>query len=170
MQPDIELNDVVCSGAALGMDGVPHFYNINWSEEEKDLVSSFEEACKWPTELAKPYGVKASESLLKRFSNVYDHKGITLTANGFYGPQNRELRTPLRIEMFEEYKKFKWSGLKMTNFEMETAGIYALSKSLGHSHITLCVILANRSRKLFSSQPQYAVKNLINKSLKSLTS
>lgn len=169
MQPDIDLHDVVCSAAAIGMDGVPHFYQIDWTNSESDLVDRFSEECSWPAELARPYAVEASEELLRKFSDVYTHKGITVTANGFYGPQNRQLRVPLRIQKFEDYKKFEWEGMRVTNFEMETAGIYALSKSLGHAHVTLCVILANRSRKLFSSNPQKAVESLIDKALKALT-
>ena len=169
MIEDINLHDIVGSAAAIGMDGVPHFYDISWSESELDLVECFKKSCSWPKKLAEPYGVLASNVLIEKFSKIIDHKGITLTANGFYGPQNRELRVPLKIGLIDQYKQFTWSGYKMTNFEMETAGIYALSKSLGHSHLTLCTILANRTQKMFSSDPLAAVNNLINKALESLT-
>ncbi|MEJ6680587.1 MAG: nucleoside phosphorylase [Flavobacteriales bacterium] len=170
LDPKIKLHDIVCSAAAIGMDGVPHFYDFEFSQDELAMADSFSKDCEWPDKVASPYAVMASKHLLDKFEGVYNHRGITITANGFYGPQNRELRGRLRYpEMEERYRAFSSHGMNVTNFEMETAGIYALSKMLGHSHLTLCVILTNRINKEFSSNPEEAVNLLINKALDSLS-
>jgi uridine phosphorylase len=44
---------------------------------------------------------------------------------------------------------------------METAGIYGLSKLLGHEALSVNVIIANRATKAFSIDPQHAVKDAI---------
>ena len=41
--------------------------------------------------------------------------------------------------------------MRITNFEMENAAIYGLSRALGHNACTICVIVANR----FSGKEQY---------------
>ena len=170
LNPSIKLHDIVCSEAAIGMDGVPHFYDFEFSDKETTIAREFSDQSGWPDKVASPYAVLASESLLNKFKDVYDHRGITITANGFYGPQNRELRGRLRNPQIEEnYRNFSSLGMSVTNFEMETAGIYALSKMLGHSHLTLCVILANRINKEFSSNPESAVNSLIDKALINLS-
>ncbi len=170
LRPEIKLHDIVCSSAAIGMDGVPHFYEFNFSEEELSLVRKFKAEVKWPDLLAEPYAVFASSELLDQFLGVYNHQGITITANGFYGPQNRELRGKLRFtELENSYRSFSYKDKLVTNFEMETAGIYALSKMLGHEHLTLCVILANRANKEFSEDPSTAVNFLINSVLDTLS-
>ena len=169
LSPDINLHDVVCSKAAIGMDGVPHFYDFEFSAAEKKLASAFKKECEWPDTLAFPYAVYASGHLVEKMKETVDHFGITVTANGFYGPQNRELRIPIRRNFYDTFQNFQHGGLRITNFEMETAGIYALSEMLGHSHVTLCVILANRVRKEFSKDPSVAVNLLIDKALNSIT-
>lgn len=171
LNSEIKLHDIVCSAAAIGMDGVPHFYDFEFSNDEVTMANNFAKDCGWPEKVASPYAVMATKSLLDKFEGVFDHKGITITANGFYGPQNRELRGRLRNpEIENNYRVFSSHGMNVTNFEMETAGIYALSKMLGHSHLTLCVILANRINREFSSNPELAVNLLIDSALDNLSS
>ena len=89
-------------------------------------------------------------------------QGITLTANGFYGPQGRVLRLPLACEILhEKTASFSYKHLKVTNLEMETAGIYGLSKLLGHRACSMNAILANRKLGIFSENPQKTIENMI---------
>ncbi|MEQ9230137.1 MAG: phosphorylase, partial [Cyclobacteriaceae bacterium] len=53
----------------------------------------------------------------------------------------------------------------ITNFEMETAGYYALAKLLGHKVLSLNAILANRVTGKFSKDPNKSVDALIEKVL-----
>ncbi|MFK7757424.1 MAG: nucleoside phosphorylase [Flavobacteriales bacterium] len=170
LNSSIDIHSVVCSEAAIGMDGVPHFYNVPYEPQELKMVEAFKSHTHWSEKLAEPYAVLASKSLLDQFNDVFDYKGITITANGFYGPQNRQLRGRLSFPDLESrYQTFKLNHMAVTNFEMETSGIYALSKMLGHEHLTLCVILANRIKKQFSKSPEKAVSHLIDKALNTLT-
>jgi uridine phosphorylase len=49
----------------------------------------------------------------------------------------------------------------MTNFEMETAGIYGLARLLGHQALSVNAIIANRVHGTFSSDPQQTIDRLI---------
>jgi hypothetical protein len=72
--------------------------------------------------------------------------GITATANGFYGPQGRSVRLKSNMEnRIDEYAAFRHDGLRVTNFEMESAGIYAMASMLGHKALSVCAILVNRA-------------------------
>ena len=89
-------------------------------------------------------------------------QGITMTANGFYGPQGRALRLPLScVTLHEKIASFSYKQLNVTNLEMETAGIYGLSKLLGHRACSMNAILANRKLGSFSKSPQKTIENMI---------
>ena len=98
---------------------------------------------------AKPYVIKSDYNLLKLFcENNTISKGVTATNVGFYGPQGRQLRIPLSDnKLNDKLTQFEFNGRKITNLEMETSGIYGLSKLLGHKAISLNAILANRATK-----------------------
>ncbi|MEL7146695.1 MAG: phosphorylase, partial [Bacteroidota bacterium] len=49
----------------------------------------------------------------------------------------------------------------LTNFEMETAGYYALAKLLGHEIVSVNAILANRISDEFASSPNKIIDELI---------
>ncbi len=57
--------------------------------------------------------------------------------------------------------KFQSSLGEITNFEMETSGIYGLANLLGHKALSVNVIIANRALGKFSENPQKAVKQAI---------
>ena len=89
-------------------------------------------------------------------------KGITATAGGFYGPQGRVLRLPIQdSNLNAKMDSFSYKEHRVTNLEMETSIIYALSKLLGHHALSLNAIIANRANGTFSKNPKKAVENLI---------
>ena len=49
----------------------------------------------------------------------------------------------------------------LTNFEMETAGIYTMAALLGHRALSINLILANRQSKKFSTQGSEGMESLI---------
>jgi uridine phosphorylase len=65
--------------------------------------------------------------------------------------------------------RFNYNGLQITNFEMETSALYGLGKMLGHNCITVCVIIANRIKKEFTSDYKKSVELLIENSLNKIT-
>ena len=98
------------------------------------------------------------------------HKGITATANGFYGPQGRSLRLAAKIpDLNEQLNEFRHNDLKITNFEMETSALYALSGMLGHNACTVCAIIANRFKGEYSKDYKATVDKLIELTLNRIT-
>lgn len=168
LREDIEIGTIIASAYAIGYDGVPWHYDLAPEEDEIAMSTAFQAHTGWPDYLATPYCAKASTKLLALYAQHCLH-GITVTANGFYGPQNRSLRLPLRDPLrMERIRNFSSAGLNATNFEMESAGLYALSGMLNHNPLTLCVVLANRYREAFSSDPESATNTLIDNFLSQL--
>ena len=90
------------------------------------------------------------------------HKGITATANGFYGPQGRTLRLATDVpNLNEQLNTFSFKNHRITNFEMETSALYGLSALLGHNACTTCAIIANRFKKEYSKDYKKTVDQLI---------
>jgi uridine phosphorylase len=93
-------------------------------------------------------------------------KGITISANGFYGPQGRVLRLPLNSPTINtDIENFSYKGLKITNYEMESSAIAGLSALLGHDAITICNIIANRQTGEASPDYHKSMRELIEYSL-----
>lgn len=93
-------------------------------------------------------------------------RGNTLTSPGFYAPQGRQVRATLRLpNLVEALSHFRYQDKKLTNFEMETAGYYAMGKILGHEVLSVNAILANRISNEFAPNPDQVVEGLIQKVL-----
>ena len=153
LQEDIEPGSHIISKYAIGLDGVANFYQIPYSEDEEAAMNAFIKHSNWGNKLNYPYIKKANERLVKELSEGME-EGITITANGFYGPQGRAIRVPLSIPDFKEnIRTFEWQGTRATNLEMETSALYALSSALGHNAVTCCLALANRYSNKF--MPDY---------------
>ena len=56
---------------------------------------------------------------------------------------------------------FQYGNNRITNLEMETAGIYALAKALGHKALSVNAILASRVNFEFSKDPAAVVDKAI---------
>lgn len=168
LRNEIDVDSVLISDMAFGMDALMNFYRKNYSERELNLRNKSDEFFKKNSIESKfyPYVTEASDFLVKAFENLTTNKGITITAAGFYGPQSRKLRAETDIpDLYNLFDGFDFEGLKVTNLEMETAGIYALSSILGHKAISLNAILANRKKGSFSADPEKIVNRLILQSL-----
>lgn len=156
LHPDIETGSHIISKYAIGLDGVAHFYEMPYSEDEKEALAAFYATTNWDKRLNPPYIKKSSDKLRDLLKEGME-EGITTTANGFYGPQGRAIRIPLSMPDFKEnLRHFEWKGTRATNLEMETSGLYALSDALGHNAVTVCLVLANRYSNKF--EPNYKEK------------
>lgn len=161
IREEIELDTILVSEYAIGMDGMMNFYNYENREDEQNLYMEFSDyLMDAEIELNMPYCFGAHTSLLKKFT---DHqKGITLTQNGFYGAQGRFLRAqPIMPDYIDFLRSFQCSYGKITNLEMETAGIYGLSSLLGHKAISINLIVANRVKSSFSNNIHSKMNELI---------
>lgn len=161
LHPTIPVDSFIASTYGVGFDGVAHFYTTHFDTQETDLAAQLIEDTNWPEGPAKPYAVKANSQLLQHIAHDM-HQGITLTANGFYGPQFRALRIPLAdATLQEKLPLFTFEGQSVTNFEMETSALYFLGKSLGHNCLTVCLGVANRALNQFSNNYPDRMKALI---------
>ena len=165
IQPDIKVDSLLVSSAAFGLDALAGFYKQSYSEEEKELLKQF--SAEFNEGIINPYIATANTILLNKLADGIQ-QGITVTAPGFYSPQGRQVRAYSAIpQLMDIVTSFRADGKRITNMEMETAGIYSLAKILGHYAISFNVILANRAIKEFSKQPakimDHYIKQLIEK-------
>ncbi len=163
VQIDVPIDSILISGAAIGFDGLLHFYEYqNGKKEVEELLHSDTRFLKLP----RPYAAFAGKGLLARFKTLADNTGVTVTAPGFYAPQGRSVNAPIKVPDFIELlANSKFGGKTITNIEMETAGIYGLASLFGHEAISISAILANRSTGEFSNNPEKVVEEMIAKAL-----
>lgn len=162
IQEDVKLGAHVMSEYAIGMDPMIHFYNLQMDPFESTISTEIQNSIGLPY---TPYCVRGSESLIQKFKDVTT-LGNTVTCHGFYAPQGRALRLPIRYpDLLDKLNYFHHEGFWLSNLEMETAGYYALSRLLGHEMISLNAIIANRVKNKFSNDPNKVIDSLIQKVL-----
>lgn len=168
IQKDIPLDSFLASEYAIGTDCMLQAYDCEHIIE-KELEQAFLEQTDWVLKRGTPYIVKGSPELLNKIKSDKVVIGCTATMNGFYGPQSRFIRIPVKDEnLNEKMSDFNYNNIKITNLEMETAGIYGLSKLLGHNALSMNAILANRALGTFSEDPGKLVEDLIKYTLDKL--
>jgi uridine phosphorylase len=173
MRQEIPVDSFLVSHYGIGMDGLLNFYerSLNANEEKLNHLISVCLHEKIANIGIRPTVAQASPELVSIFSGNGWYNGITVTATGFYAPQNRTIRAKSAVSgIFELFDSVEFDSLKVTNLEMETAGIFGLAKILGHRAVSLNAILANRRNGSFSLDPERIVDELIRKSLEILVS
>ncbi len=170
LQYDIPVDSVVASTHGLGIDNLMNFYRMENNDEELELVQSFVTQTQLHNRFSHPYISGCSAALLKHFVRDFHH-GITVTCPGFYAPQGRILRLGLsQPDLINRLTTFTFGQHRITNFEMETAGIYGLGKLLGHHCLSLSAIVANRVARKFSDQAAATMDKLITDTLEIIAS
>jgi uridine phosphorylase len=159
LQENIPVDSILVSAQGLGLDGLLWYYDM-----QPDENIDFE----FGNNLPKPYLVNASFVLLNKF-NQDSIKGITATCSGFYGPQGRTLRAKNNtLNLINKLKALNINGKKVTNFEMETSAILALSKLFGFNAIAINAIIANRITHQFSKNLKNTIEKTITYTLNSV--
>jgi uridine phosphorylase len=164
LQEDIPVGTHLVTDYAVGFDNLMTFYDLKQDEFESTIAADIQKEIKLPF---TPYVVKGSEILKKQISEDMVI-GNTVTTPGFYAPQGREVRLTSRYPRLLEdlnYYHNKSSDFWLTNFEMETAGYYAMGRLLGHEVLSVNAIIANRIKNKFSKDPNKVVDSLIKKVL-----
>lgn len=145
MQPDIPLGSSLISVKSIGFDGMLNFYAGRDSVSDLEFEEDMKSYLSWNKQLASPYVVDADNELVERIGKDDMLHGVTISANGFYGPQGRVLRLDLAdMTLNDKIESFRYDNLKITNYEMEGSAIAGLSKLMGHKAMTVCCIIANR--------------------------
>ncbi|NDV46798.1 phosphorylase [Paludibacter sp. 221] len=162
MQPEIPLGSFLVSEKSIGFDGVLSFYAGR--DEVCDL--EFEEAFKthmhWNPKLASPYVINNNKELIERIGSDDMLRGVTISSNGFYGPQGRVLRIDLAdMQMNDKIESFRHNGYKITNYEMEGSAIAGLSALMGHKAMTVCCVIAQRRVEAANTDYKPQVEKLI---------
>lgn len=161
VQAEIPVDSFIMSDFAVGLDGLLHYYDSP-DIFHQDMGKALMTHCDWSEEKPYPYVVEYDKTLGAKLYSNRIRFGITLTNSGFYGPQSRILRLqPSDAALHHKITSFTYEGRKITNLEMETSGIYGLSKLLGHRAVSMNCVLANRASGDFSKDPRQAVESLI---------
>jgi len=167
VQPGASIDQLYVSDMAVDGSGWADWYQYEMSTSESALANAVEDALLPGKDMAC---FSANRELLERFSEK-TVRGNAFTAAGFYGPQGRAIRTSKRVDDFlNKLASVDSPSGKITNIEMETAGIYGLSALLGHRAIAINAALANRSDGTFSTQPNRIVESMIEHALQVIVS
>lgn len=160
VQKDIPMGTILASAYGLGMDALMNYYEHELAEDERILMDEIKIHFGHLKQI-NPYLTAANDELLDKIGKDM-HKGITITAPGFYAPQGRIVRAKNSIPNFISLiNSFHNNQYRITNLEMETAGIYALAKVLGHKALSVNAILASRLNFEFSKEPNKIVEQAI---------
>ena len=164
IQTEINIGSILLSEFAIGFDNLLNFYSYE-NEFEESLSIKLMKHLNIDDDNIKPYAFKCDDYLFNNFSKTFSNSGITLTNSGFYGPQSRNIRIPLRFEnLNNKLNSFEYSEKKITNLDMETSGIYGLCKLLGHKSLSINAILANRTTGDFVKDPDKTIDYMIEQS------
>lgn len=164
LQPDLLPGTPIIAQRSIGFDGVLNYYAGRNDVSDLEFEKVFCDAVGWNPLWAKPYVVKSDETLVEEIGRDDMVRGCTITAVGFYGPQGRELRLPLaNPDLNSRIEKFCHNGVKITNYEMESAPLEGLARLMGHRAMTVCNVIANRMVKDVDTNYKDPMRDLIAK-------
>jgi len=160
IQDDLPMGTILASTHGLGFDSLMQYYYHQVSGDEHSLLDGIKAHFSHIKGI-HPYITAADPILLETIGKDMA-QGITATAPGFYAPQGRQVRAKNAVPDFiGQLNSFSQGKNRITNLEMETAGIYALAKTLGHKALSVNAILASRVKFEFSSEPNKIIDNAI---------
>lgn len=167
LQEDIPLGSHLIADYGIGLDTLMCFYDLQQTAWEKERGQELQTAIGLPF---TPYVVQGSQELKNKLGENMII-GNTVTCPGFYAPQGREIRAKLKYpKLLEALNYYHKGDFWLTNFEMETAGYYALGRILGHEVLSANAIIANRIKNKFSKNPTKVIDSLIKKVLDGIVS
>lgn len=162
LQPELSLGTPVIAQKAIGFDGVLNYYAGRNDVADIGFEDAFCKAVGWNPLWAKPYVVDADPELVAQIGRDDMVRGNTISAVGFYGPQGREVRLALaNPDLNRRIEEFRYNGLKVTNYEMESAPLQGLGKLMGHRAMTVCCIIANRFNEDANPNYKNGVRDLV---------
>ncbi len=164
LQPNTPVGSFICSEKSIGFDGLLNFYAGRNAVSDLPFERAFLNHMGWSGNLCAPapYVVNADDELVDRIARNDMVRGVTISANGFFGPQGRELRLPLADpHQNEKIENFEYQGYRITNFEMESSALAGLSRLMGHKATTVCMVIANRLIKEANTGYKNTIDTLI---------
>lgn len=173
LQEDIEEGQIMLSSAALAFDGLLAHYRVPLRAEEEELAQAAAEALYGPRPPALPSAFSADPLWLHTMEKAGLSSGINWTCAGFYGPQGRNLHGwSAYPDLLAKAAGFRvdFGGRRqgITHLEMETAGLYGLSRLMGHRAVSVSALLAHRLHQRFCQEPKKVMQACILQVLKIL--
>ena len=166
LQPFTPVGTYVAAVKSIGFDGVLYFYGGNEKVRDTAFEAELMKQLDWKIPQVSPYVVTADPTLVRQIASDDIVHGVTIAANGFYGPQGRELRLPLADpELNHKVEAFTWKDYRITNFEMESSSLAGLAALMGHRAMTVCCIIAGRVAENMNTEYKDSVRGLIEKVL-----
>ena len=166
LQADVPVGAMLATQHAVGLDSLMQFYPFMETGLETQVAKDLQQHLGLPF---APYVVRGSDLLREQLAADL-LIGNTVTCPGFYGPQGRrlrlDLRTPDYMQRLQNFRHQSPEGdFRLSNFEMETAGYYALGQLLGHEVLSLNAIVANRATGEFAKDAGDIVDRMIARTL-----
>ena len=166
LQPFTPIGSYVAAEKSIGFDGVIYFYKDNENIRDIQLEDELIHQLDWNITGIRPYIVSADSALTEQISKDDIIRGITIAANGFYGPQGRELRLKLSDnDLNNKIEIFNYNNRQITNYEMESSALAGLAAMMGHRAMTVCCIIAGRYCKDMNTDYKDSLPLLIEKVL-----
>ena len=170
IQSDLPAGSIFLTSHVIGLDNVMNYYRGLQEITDAELKLAFNNQIKWTDDNIIPYFLKGSECLKSIFMK-YFISGITVTVPGFYGPQGRYLRIPLRTNMMlHELNLFRYNNLRVLNLDMDTSAYYAFSALMGHEVITINAVVASTLTAKDSNETTSVVEKVVGIVLKEILS
>ena len=166
LQPFTPIGSYVAAEKSIGFDGVVYFYKDNEKIRDIRLEDELIRQLGWDITGIRPYIVSADSELMEQITGDDIIRGITIAANGFYGPQGRELRLKLYDpHLNSKIESFNFENCRITNYEMESSALAGLAAMMDHRAITVCCIIAGRYNKNMNTDYKDSLPALIEKVL-----
>lgn len=166
LQPETPIGTFVASVKSIGFDGLLNYYAERNNVCDLELEESFKNHMSWSPLKGAPYVANADPSLIEQIAENDMVRGITIACGGFYGPQGRQIRLKTQDpDQNMKIEKFRYNGLKVCNFEMESSALAGLASILGHRAMTCCMVIANRHTTEMNTEYKNSIDTLIEKVL-----
>lgn len=164
LQPETPVGTFICSVKSVGFDGLLNFYAGRNAVCDLPMERALLNHLGWSGNMCAPapYVIDADTELAERMAGSDMVRGVTVACGGFFGPQGRQLRVPLADpQQNEKIESFRYNGLKITNFEMESSALAGLARLMGHKATTCCMVIANRVAKEANTGYKNKIDDLI---------
>ncbi len=158
------IGSYVAAEYSIGFDGVIYFYEGTEQMRELELEDELLKQLDWKIDKLQPYVVSADKSLVEQILGESNDivRGMTIAANGFYGPQGRQLRLALKDPILnKKIQSFNHNGCQITNYEMESSSLTGLANLMGHRSLTVCCIIAGRKAEKMNTDYKGSIEGLI---------
>ena len=166
LQPETPIGTFVASVKSIGFDGLLNYYAGRNDVCDLELEAAFRQHMNWNPIKGAPYVSCADKGLIEQVAGSDMVRGITIACGGFYGPQGRQVRLAIEDpQQNEKVEAFRYKGLKICNFEMESSALAGLSSLLGHRAMTCCMVIANRYTTEMNTNYKNSIDTLIEKVL-----